>query len=657
VSTTNTVSGVAKNVVQAGHIENLSFHNNDIGSLELDIPALDTPESLLSFANTTVEFVGRTTELEELTAFLAAEQPFLWWAWTGPAGIGKSRIAVELCRFAADNGWHAGFLREADQSSLGKAATDRPSLVVVDYAAQRSQWLSDVLSTLSRRSHSAPMRLLILERNAVGEWWSAATRVNRMEESCRVSAVMHAEPRRVSGIARDEARSLARRTAAEWGVGDLTKARVEDIVDQAEKMDPSLRPLFVQIAALDQFNPDDSHSGRDTALRRLIARKAAWLDGRTTSPETAALGHNLRFLATCAGGFTVHAYDALHPLPDRVKDLLPAASQYLGPSTTSSDLVDGIRPDIMGELYVLDYLDRAAAGVLYVPRLLAYAAQARPDAYRGFVERTVADHPFHPRLLSLLDAVEHDEPPLAGLQLALAVMPLLERSDNPVVQWTFDKMRTAIQEGRIEPTCRTVAAVRFKFANLVWKEGDAQRAKALYSDTLADCDTAWTEYAAILNNRGIVNHHLGDLHSAAADFTRVIAHETALAEARACSLNNRADIFDERNELASAIADRSAVLDLVGTTYNRRFIALARRARALRRQGRLALAYADIDSILDTSDITVKQKLSALLLRAEWADEDGDHERAQADLDTVEKSHTNFEEVERRIRELRSEGP
>ena len=60
------------------------------------IPALDTVESLLSFANTTVEYGGRAGELEELKGFLAVESPFSWWLWAGPAGIGKSRLAVDV---------------------------------------------------------------------------------------------------------------------------------------------------------------------------------------------------------------------------------------------------------------------------------------------------------------------------------------------------------------------------------------------------------------------------------------------------------------------------------------------------------------------------------------------------------------------------------
>ena len=60
-------------------------------------------------------------------------------------------------------------------------------------------------------------------------------------------------------------------------------------------------------------------------------------------------------------------------------------------------LVDGVRPDIVGELFVLDRLDAEPTVVLASTRLLDYAARTRPEAYRGFLERTVMDHTDHPR--------------------------------------------------------------------------------------------------------------------------------------------------------------------------------------------------------------------------------------------------------------------
>jgi hypothetical protein len=54
-------------------------------------------------------FLGRKEEMEELEKFLADEKSFCWWIVTGEGGLGKSRLALELC-LRNGNVWRAGFL-------------------------------------------------------------------------------------------------------------------------------------------------------------------------------------------------------------------------------------------------------------------------------------------------------------------------------------------------------------------------------------------------------------------------------------------------------------------------------------------------------------------------------------------------------------------
>jgi len=108
--------------------------------LDLAIPSLDAEEALLSYASTVIPRIGRGGEMAELQGFLDDDRPFSWWLWTGPAGAGKSRLAVELCR-AVSGAWHAGFLREAHQSRLGDTRAATPTLVIIDYAASGSRML------------------------------------------------------------------------------------------------------------------------------------------------------------------------------------------------------------------------------------------------------------------------------------------------------------------------------------------------------------------------------------------------------------------------------------------------------------------------------------------------------------------------------------
>ncbi len=111
---------------------------------------------------------------------------------------------------------------------------------MIDYAAQRSDWLSDALAVLRQRHHETKVRVLVLERALSGEWWSTTQRVNRLEESYRVTSAMYATPRRLSGLDRAEARTLVMATASQLGKTTLSTTQVEDVVDLAEHMDSDL---------------------------------------------------------------------------------------------------------------------------------------------------------------------------------------------------------------------------------------------------------------------------------------------------------------------------------------------------------------------------------------------------------------------------------
>ena len=568
-------------------------------SVQLVIPSDESPEALLSYASPLLTRVGRDAELAELQAFLRSDRPFAWWLWTGPAGAGKSRLAVELCR-AVSGPWHAGFLRELDQARLGELQALCPTLVVVDYAAQRSGWLSKAIVRLAQRRHGVPVRILVLERAASGPWWDTFRRLNRAEESRLVDAAAYALPRGLGGLSRDPIRALIRDVAGNAGASPST-TDVEDIADRAGLIDPAGQPLFAVIAALDWLEGGDADGDRDTALRRLAARMDAQTSERLAGSLPPGRARNLRTLATALGGIPAAQYEQiLHGLRPSAGLLPGMFDDYQ--HVPFGELAEGVRPDILGELYVLDRLAGGDAEHYATAVLLRLAWQASQEAYHAFVERAAADHYEHSRLADLIDAGDWAQAPAVCARMAADIVPFLRRSDHPALEPILGRL-TALRGGGRQPDIdEIVAGARFRFANLVGADSGPRQANALYTELLADCDPQWPVHAAILNNRGITWMDLGRDEAAAADFTAVIDAATATEEARACALNNRADIYDDRGDLSSAVADRTAVLSLAETTYNRRYIAYSRRARALWRLGRRDVALQDIDAILATPE-------------------------------------------------------
>ena len=81
-----------------------------------------------NYAARVLPFVGRDAETDELGDFLdGPEQPFRWLVLHGSGGVGKSRLALELC-LALRSEWHAGFLpqggEEPDWGRLAAAHAD-----------------------------------------------------------------------------------------------------------------------------------------------------------------------------------------------------------------------------------------------------------------------------------------------------------------------------------------------------------------------------------------------------------------------------------------------------------------------------------------------------------------------------------------------------
>ena len=95
---------------------------------------------------------------------------------TGAGGVGKTRLALELCRQRLDSGWHAGLLdndlyekdREASWQVLRNI--NQPLLIVLDYAETRQTILITLIKEMLQNPGNKPVRLLLLARDG-GEWW------------------------------------------------------------------------------------------------------------------------------------------------------------------------------------------------------------------------------------------------------------------------------------------------------------------------------------------------------------------------------------------------------------------------------------------------------------------------------------------------------
>jgi hypothetical protein len=114
-----------------------------------------------------VPFLGRDDEFQRLQEFLESTYPLTWWIVTGSGGLGKSRLALELCKRYASS-WHTGFLllNHGFESYWHEWQPKQPTLIIVDYIISRVEDIHNILVMLLSRTIPLnwPVRLLLLER-------------------------------------------------------------------------------------------------------------------------------------------------------------------------------------------------------------------------------------------------------------------------------------------------------------------------------------------------------------------------------------------------------------------------------------------------------------------------------------------------------------
>lgn len=127
------------------------------------------------YANELLGFVGRQEELKSLDDFLSFDTDFSWWAITGQAGAGKSRLVLELMK-RNKNTWHSFYVNDKATEEDAKMFTPiSNTLIAVDYVQAREKQVADVISALINtfRFSTFSLRLLLIERessNGIGSW-------------------------------------------------------------------------------------------------------------------------------------------------------------------------------------------------------------------------------------------------------------------------------------------------------------------------------------------------------------------------------------------------------------------------------------------------------------------------------------------------------
>lgn len=138
------------------------------------LPKKHGPAALLNARHEVVGFHGRAELLEEMRRWCEGSDDVRVRLIHADGGMGKTRLAIELCKQMREIGWRAGFLGSDRVAELMES--DRPVLAVIDYAESRQE-LREMLNVAVTRRGTKPLRILLLARNA-DEWWADLMRAD-----------------------------------------------------------------------------------------------------------------------------------------------------------------------------------------------------------------------------------------------------------------------------------------------------------------------------------------------------------------------------------------------------------------------------------------------------------------------------------------------
>lgn len=138
-------------------------------------PDRSPPAALLRADHGVVPFHGRRAEIDDLCAWVERDLTSAVRVYTGPGGMGKTRLLLHACALWRDRGYTAGFVDVASAARLAagdwlRVLEDRQRvLVVIDYAKTNLETAEALLTAAHRLEHGR-VRIVLLERSA-GEWW------------------------------------------------------------------------------------------------------------------------------------------------------------------------------------------------------------------------------------------------------------------------------------------------------------------------------------------------------------------------------------------------------------------------------------------------------------------------------------------------------
>ena len=355
-------------------------------------------DSLFNYRDPKIGFYGREKETAYLDGFLDREEPVLFTAVNGPAGAGKSKFLYEYVKaLSANPNWKCLFLqnRKILEKFTGLCEWNYPVnlLVVIDYAGDYAGLIGEWLVSLRTGECPLKMRIVLLEREGVGKnrgvdgiqekivinpmWYEQLLAVHSNED---IRSILYTADKDSAflelPVLSDKALKQIIKDFAKAEQKVLSEEDQKQILKYCKKIEKNdqgacrPRPLIL-LFIVDAWDPQDKHHRWDIQelLLKIIHRyKKHWETVLCQGNKNVYMAvERLLIYATATGGWKIK-----DPLPEYLQKDLTVVKEFcmtrdkldqLFRSVNEKFEWDGmlspLEPDLIGELFVLEYLQNA----------------------------------------------------------------------------------------------------------------------------------------------------------------------------------------------------------------------------------------------------------------------------------------------------------
>lgn len=413
------------------------------------------------FARRAVPFCGRTEEMQALLSYLTDARSCLWWAITGQAGSGKSRLAMEMLYQLLPT-WTGFFLNDdVLKETVKNFVPFCNTVIVIDYVAGREREVAGIFKGLQGvfAKTSYKLRVLFLERDSSrlsGSWYSKLTQ--------RMCGRDLEEFRNAEYSGQFMVLPDLDQKAVETLIAEICKAKGIDHYDATDLYETyerkfeclKFRPLFVQLFVEAWIENDckvPQYENHLQLLESLLVREQQkWLAAVDGDIEVCNAFICLMVRANISGRM------ALAEIPELYQDKWKVIHNYIskhffvgkqkaeGQDTLINTFCQNIDseheilapqfPDLIKEFMFMYYTDRD-----FLPEMMKEIWQNAPASYATFITRCLMDFPdqdFYQESMNAYKLSTTDYDVLLG-RLHMLQNRFIQKNEDPRVFWNIIK--------------------------------------------------------------------------------------------------------------------------------------------------------------------------------------------------------------------------